>query len=117
MRRNLRERLNTNSAATFADAIGYVKLGDVLSPRTVVIEQAPARTIVMQRPALVVQSCRVVKGAGRLGNRLVTDHLAPPDDMFVALSQDGKTLTFDADVERVVLRLVLGSDGDLEQYA
>jgi hypothetical protein len=65
-------------------------------------------------PAIgVILSCRVTAGAAAAGVRKVGDALATPDANVVAISDDGSTLTFEANVTGFVLQYMPRAAADM----
>lgn len=119
--RKIRDVLNNANPNDLEDAIRKILLGDMLKTvdETITIASGTAINLetdsAFKRAAHVVQSVRVVTGAAT-GNRAIGDAGATPSTTLVALSADGKTITFEAaiTVARVVWVPKAKVDIDLE---
>jgi hypothetical protein len=107
--RTLQEALNSGNPAEQATALQRLKLGDTMEQIDETITIAAGTTLNLEtqstakKAALMVQSVRVVTGTAT-GLRQIGDAGATPSTTIVALSADGKTLTFEANV--TVVRVV-----------
>lgn len=110
----LQAALNQAAPGKLPDALAKTKLGNILSAveyDTGVIA-APAATVAIPSPgALAVQSVRVVSGDESNTPHVVCDSSETPAAIVaglysVALSADGKTLTFSDLVEQAIVRYI-----------
>lgn len=104
------EQANPN---TLADALRKVNLSKMLEPQLLSVDQTAALTIPLDPPALLVQSVRVTQGAATLGMYLIGDSAATPAAGICAISDDGATLTFNANVEKAVIVYMARSEASL----
>lgn len=100
---------------TLPDALRQVKLGTLLSKQKQAISQPAANTVTLDPPAQgpATVAARVTAGAAAAGPRLITDSGGTPDATTATLSDDGTTLTFEADVTDVVVDYQPASSADL----
>jgi len=88
-----------------SDALRLVKLGTLLTPQGRTITQPAAATVTLDPPAMgpASVSARVTAGAAAAGRRDISDSGDTPSATLATLSDDGATLTFEADVTDVVV--------------
>lgn len=133
----LRSVLNDANPNEVADALKRIKLGQILCPVKVTfaslasaaaqdITTAAAKAAATIVPSdfigtgetlpaiLAVRSLRVTAGAAAAGARFVTDTGGTPSTTVATLSDDGKTLTFEAAVTGFVLQYIPRTRESLE---
>ena len=127
--------LNKAAPNLHADALAKIKVGNVLSPIKVTFasltaaaaidittaDSKAAATIVGFTPALAsgqnlpaigqVVTCRVTAGTAATGDRQITDAGGSASTSVAILSDDGKTLTFEANVTGFVLTYFPRAEG------
>lgn len=111
----LLDRANPND---LADALRKIKLGTMLTPKKAALTQAAGTAVTLDPPALIVQHARVTTGVST-GNYIPTDSggtAAAPSGAapgVVKVSDDGATLTFNANVEALTVTYIPRSDTDI----
>lgn len=121
----IKKTINNGSPNDGWDALRKVKLGDMLEPiKETVTLGTPATTINLatqttaKKAALVVGSVRVTAGAAAAGPRQITDAGGTPSATVATISDDGKTLTFEANVTTAIIswvpRAAVDPDGTFE---
>lgn len=117
----LADALTASNANNLPDALRKVDLGRFFAPIKSSVDQTAATTITLDPPAMcpAVVSCRVTAGAAAAGAYLCTDEAATPvDGSTCALSDDGATLTFAANVTEAVISYIAAPANPLsEPYA
>jgi len=107
----LKEVLNAANPTNLPDALNQVDIGDMVVPTKITftgLTSAAAHDITdvahgSRRAALVLSSVRVTAGAAAAGLRQIGDAAATPSATVAALSDDGKTITFEAGVTAFIL--------------
>ena len=124
-KRTIREALNQGNPAEMASGFQQVKIGDMVSPvKATVVGLASSASVNLTTAATkaaativgltlaagenlpaaaVIQSVRVTAGAAAAGLRQIGDSGATPSATVAALSNDGKTLTFEAGVTAFII--------------
>jgi len=128
--------LNDANPNKAADALHKMSVGTMLAPRKITfaaLASAAAQDIttaaafaaatispvypsdvVALPPMLSVIACRVTAGAAAAGVRTIGDSGATPSATVAALSDDGKTLTFEAGVTGFVLEYIPRPSVDMQ---
>ena len=108
------EQANPN---ILADALRKVNLSKMLEPQKLVLSGATAAaTVTLDPPALLVQSVRVTTapaGQAAVASRIVADSGATPSATVCKLSDDGSTLTFEANLTGAVVVYMARSEAAL----
>ena len=105
------EQANPN---ILADALRKVNLSKMLEPQKLVLSGAAASaSVTLDPPALLVQSARVTAGAAAAGLRQIGDAAATLSGTVCRLSDDGATLTFEANVTGVIVVYMARSEASL----
>lgn len=107
----LKDVLNKANPTNLPDAFNQVDIGDMVVPTKKTytgLTSAAAHDITdvahgSSRAALVISSVRVTAGAAAAGLRQIGDPGATPSATVATLSDDGKTITFEAGVTAFVL--------------
>lgn len=105
------EQANLN---TLADALRLVNLSKMVEPQKLTVAQTAALTVPLDPPALLVQSVRVTAGAAAAGLRQIGDAAATASATVCKLSDDGSTLTFEANVEGAIVVYMARSEAALD---
>lgn len=113
----LQNVLNQANPQNIADALRAIQLGNMVVPTKTVVSQAGATGITLSPAALSIVSLRVVTGGGAstaaTGTRLIADSGAAASATVATLSDDGKTLTFEAGVIGAVVTYMPRSAADV----
>lgn len=104
------EQANPNN---IADALRLVNLSKMLEPQKLTVSQTAALTVPLDPPALLVQSVRVTAGAAAAGLRQIGDAAASASATVCKLSDDGATLTFEANVTDAIVVYMARSEASL----
>lgn len=87
-------------------ALQLIGLGSMLAGKKSSISQAAAVSVALDPPALAISTIRVVAGAAAAGGRKIVDAAGTLDANTCSLSDDGATLTFEANVTDIVVSYI-----------
>lgn len=109
--------LNRSKVGELESGLQLVNLGTMLAGQKSSLTQAAAATVTLDPPALAISTLRVVAGAAAAGGRKIVDAGGTADANTCLLSDDGATLTFEANVTQLVVAYIPRSAVDLASTA
>jgi hypothetical protein len=113
--KTLTDVVNDANPNNVNDAFRRMQLGDILTPQKRAISQAAAAVVVLDPPAqgMATTYANVTAGAAAAGVRTIADDTEAPSATLATLSDDGTTLTFEANVTDVVVDYIPRSAVDM----